>query len=99
MGNAILKRVDGTILLMKKTEELPFRIGLLDVIIGMIVTIAITDWFVQPHFDTPGASYSSKMINWLIVTGLFLFIAAAIIGTSVYVRQRISKNKRPTKKR
>lgn len=75
---------------MKKNEIIP-KLGTLDVAIGIITALMLTDWFIQPLFDNPEGSYGAKLLSWLIVTVLFVCIAFMIMFASMWLRSKIRR--------
>lgn len=67
------------------------RISTIDFLIGFVLAIAITDWFVQPHFTGEGKSYGIKLLLWAIGTVIFLAIGLVLMLVSMYVRSQFKK--------
>jgi hypothetical protein len=73
---------------MKKLNQQP-RIGVIDFFVGFVAAIAISDWLVQPLFNTDGKSYGIKILYWLIGTLIFLALGLGIMVLTMYLRSRL----------
>lgn len=64
---------------------------MVDFLIGFVLAIAISDWFIQPHFGGDGKSYGVKLLLWFVGTLIFLVIGLLLMLVSMYVRSQFKK--------